>query len=248
MVLVTGASSGIGREIAKLFAASGARVIVTARRTAKLESLVAELDHDAVAIPADLSSVDGATQLAAELEQRDLSPDIVVNNAGVGLHGEFLGADGATTLAMLRLNVNALTELTHRLLPAMVQRGRGGILNVASTAAFQPGPKLAVYYATKAYVLSFTEALHHELKPRGVHVSCLCPGPTVTEFAETAGMSDSLIFRFFAKPVGKVARAGVRGIRRNKAVVVPGFTNKLGTWMVRLMPRAMTRWLVSKIQ
>lgn len=234
--------------MARMFAAEGARVIVTARRVEKLEALAAEIGHDAVVIGCDLSAPDGAAKLAAELERRGLSPDLLINNAGVGLYGPFAAQDRERALAMLRLNVNALTELSHRLLPAMLERKRGGILNVASTASFQAGPKMAVYFATKAYVLSFSEAMHHELKGSGVAVSCLCPGPTITEFAGTAGVTETFLFKTFARSIDSVARAGIRGVRRNKAVVVPGFMNKLGVFWTRLLPRWVVRRIVSAIQ
>ncbi len=151
-------------------------------------------------------------------------------------------------MGMVAVNVAALTCLTRLLLPAMIERHRGGILNVASTAAFQPGPNLAVYYASKAYVLSFTEALHEELTGSGVTATCLCPGPTDTELVSDAGMQGTLLFRYGVMSASEVARRGYRGFRRHRAVVVPGLRNRLGTLLVRLMPRFVTRQVVRRLQ
>lgn len=149
--------------------------------------------------------------------------------------------------SMVQVNVTALTELTRMALPSILQRGRGGVLNVASTAALQPGPGMAVYYSTKAFVLSFSEALHEELRRTGVHVCCLCPGPTLTEFGSDSGMNKSLLFRFGPMDAGTVALAGYRGLMRGSAIVIPGLKNKLTAWSVRWVPRFVVRRLVRRL-
>lgn len=252
LVLVTGASSGIGRELARRFAAAGSRLILTARRGAELEELATELrtQHavEVVVITADLAVPAGVSTLLDALQQRGLSPDVLVNSAGFGARGEFTGMPAERIAALLAVNVTALTLLARALLPAMRARKRGGVLNVASTAAFQPGPYMAAYYASKAYVLSLSEALHLECKADGVVVTCLCPGATATGFAETAGMGGSLLFRLGAMDAATVAGAAYAGFRRGRAIVVPGLRNWLGAQAVRVTPRALVRRLVARLQ
>jgi uncharacterized protein len=170
--------------------------------------------------------------------------DVLVNNAGFGLHGSFAELPLDRQLQMIQLNITALTDLTRRFLPGMLQRGRGGVLNVASTAGFQPGPLMAVYYATKAYVLSFSEALAEEVAGTALRISCLAPGATATEFADVAGMQKTRLFRAGAMNAVEVARAGYDGWQRGKVLVIPGVTNRLGAFSVRLAPRAMVRKIV----
>lgn len=252
LVLVTGASSGIGLELARCFAADGCRLVLTARRAAELETLAAELRGrlacDVTVITADLGRRAGVDALLAALAQQDLSPDVVVNNAGFGARGEFATMAPERIESMLAVNVDAVTRVARALLPAMRQRRRGGVLNVASTAAFQPGAYMAAYYASKAYVLSLSEALHVECKPDGVTVTCLCPGATATGFAAEADMAGSLLFRLGSMRADAVARAGHAGFRRGKAIVVPGLRNKLGVQSLRLSPRAVVRHLVARLQ
>jgi uncharacterized protein len=251
-VLVTGASSGIGRELARCFAADGSRMILTARREEELETLAAELrarhGSEVAVITADLAAPDGAQRLLSELERCTLSPDVLVNNAGFGARGEFAAMPPERIEAMLAVNVAALTMLARGLLPAMCQRGRGGVLNIASTAAFQPGPFMAAYYASKAYVLSLSEALHVECRPAGVTVSCLCPGATATGFAAEADMTGTLLFRLGAMDAARVARTGHAGFRHGRAMVVPGWRNKLGVQSLRVSPRAVVRKVVARLQ
>lgn len=251
-VLVTGASSGIGRELARCFAADGSRLILTARRQAELDELASELrsrhDSDVTVITSDLSVPDGVRTLLAALQQRDLSPDVLVNNAGFGARGGFTDMPAERIESLLAVNVEALTMLARSLLPAMRSRHRGGILNVASTAAFQPGAYMAAYYASKAFVLSLSEALYVECKSDGVTVTCLAPGATATGFSEEAGMSGSLLFRLGKAEAASVARAAHAGFRRGRALVVPGFRNKLGVQSLRVMPRAAVRKLVARLQ
>ncbi|MEF8939592.1 MAG: SDR family oxidoreductase [Salinivenus sp.] len=245
-VLITGASSGIGRELAHCFARAGSTCVLLARSEDALhalaETLRARYDVAASVLPADLSAPDAAGTVQAELRERNLSVDVLVNNAGVGARGSFAELDARRQVDMVQVNVTALTHLSRLLLPGMLDRDRGGILNVASTAAFQPGPHMSVYYATKAYVLSFSEGLTEEVAGRDVTVTCLAPGPTRTAFVEQADMADTPLFRFGAPmPPDAVAQAGYDGFRAGDAVVVPGWPNKLGAFLTRLTPRPVAR-------
>jgi hypothetical protein len=222
-------------------------LVLVARRRERLDALAAEIGGGAHIIAADLAAPDAAARLMGELEGLGLSVDILINNAGFGLTGRFaqLPLDGQRE--MVDLNVRTLTELAHLVLPGMIARRRGGILNVASTAAFQAGPGFAVYFATKAYVLSLSEALHQELKGTGVKVSALCPGPTRTEFGSVAGVKSKSFDRLSADAASVVA-AGLQGLERNKAVVVPGLTNKITAQSGRLIPRAAMRRIVASLK
>ncbi len=247
-VLVTGASSGIGRAFVHRFARAGSDCVLLARSEDTLHRLAEEVesayDVSASVLPADLSVPGVADEVAAELRERDRSVDVLVNNAGIGARGSFTELDAQRQIDMIRVNVTALTHLAHCLLPGMRERGRGGILNVASTAGFQPGPKMSVYYATKAYVLSFSEGLHEETIDSGVTVSCLAPGPTRTAFVEEADMEDATLFEMGATmSADEVARAGYDGFRRGRALVVPGWPNKIGAFAIRLTPRPVARKL-----
>jgi short-subunit dehydrogenase len=174
--------------------------------------------------------------------------DLLINNAGFGLRGRFVELDAAREREMIDLNCGALTDLCRVVAPQMIERRSGGILNVASTAAFQPGPKMAVYFATKAFVLSFTEALHEELKPHGVKVSALCPGPTRTEFGEVAGIATLGQFDRLSMDAEPVVRAGIHGLERNQAVVIPGAINKAGAWSTHLAPRSVVRKIAGSLK
>ena len=248
--LITGASSGIGLELARLFAKDGCDVVLVARSEGKLRELAAELERDC-GVTAHVIALDlGRPNAAEELVQRlPCAIDVLVNNAGFGVAGPFVETDLAKELEMIQVNVVALTQLTKLLLPPMVARRRGRVLNVASTAAFQPGPLMAVYYATKAYVLSFSEAIADELRHSGVTVTALCPGPTETGFAAVADMTQSRLFNV-AKPMGSaaVARAGYAAMRRGKRVAIPGMKNKLLTQSVRVSPRRLVTAIVRKLQ
>lgn len=249
VTLVTGASSGIGAEIAREAARRGHRVILTARRTDRIEALAAEIGALA-AIPADLAAPGGVAGLVAELARRAIEVDILVNNAGFGQQGSVATIPSGLQTGQIDLNVRALTELTVALLPGIVARGAGGVLNLASIAAFQAGPNVAVYFATKAYVLSFSEALHEEVKAAGVHVTALCPGPTRSEFAAVAHLDTTAAFRsasLVADPAA-VARAGLDGLERNRAVVVPGLANRFAAFGTRLVPRALSRRIAGNMQ
>ncbi len=251
--VVTGASSGIGREIARLLAADGYRLALVARNASKLEELAHELRaaHGTISavIPRDLAEDDAPREVLAEVERQGLAVDVLVNNAGAGIYGPFAETDLGRELETIRLNVVAVTALAKGVLPQMLRRRSGRILNVASTAAFQPGPLMAVYYATKAYVLSFSEAIANELAGTGVTVTALCPGPTVTEFQNAAGLTKT---RLFTGPLvmdaGRVARAGYEGMLRGRPVVIPGLPNKLMVQALRLAPRRAVTAIARRIQ
>ena len=240
-VLITGASSGIGRELARIYASDGARLVLIARREDKLRQLADELAEvhgtEAEVVPADLSRPASPREIVATLEQRHIDVDVLVNDAGFGAHGRLAQIGVDHQLEMIQVNVAALTQLTALLLPGMLGRRHGAILNVASVAAFQPDPKQAVYGATKAYVLSLTEALAEELRGSGVRVSCLAPGPTETEWGARADMLGTRLFRFGVLDPSRVARAGHEGLRLGKTVVIPGLSNRILALAVRLSPR-----------
>src|SRR5712691_2293882 len=240
-VLITGASSGIGRELARLYASDGAGLVLIARSEDKLRQLADELcaNHGAGAqvVPADLSRPASPREIVEALTQRHIDVDILVNNAGFAARGSVAEIGVERQLEMIEVNVAALTQLTALLLPGMLERRRGAILNVASTAAFQPGPNWAAYCATKAYVLSFTEALAEEVRGSGVRVSCLAPGATDTKFAAQAGMAGTRLFRRGGMDAARVARAGHNGLQRGKPLVIPGIANRMLAFSVRLSPR-----------
>ncbi len=253
VALVTGASAGIGKELAERLAKNGCDLILVARRTDELNALASRLTEahgaNVHVITADLGDAAAPRKLFNEVVAKGLNVEILINNAGFGALGEFATADLARMISMIRLNVAALTELAGLFLPAMVKNRRGKILNVASTAAFQPGPLMAVYYATKAYVLSFSEALHEELRDTGVTVTCLCPGPTKTEFGDVADMSGTSLFSGpNVMDVGPVADAAFHGLMAGKRLVVPGFRNRLLIFAVRFAPRSVILKLVKGFQ
>lgn len=250
-VLITGASSGIGRSLAHLFAADGHSLVLVARRASVLEELAAELTSAhatrVAVMPIDLADPAAAMQLHADLQRGGVSVDVLVNNAGFGMQGAFAALPVARQLQMIHLNVTALTALTRLLLPSMLERGQGGILNVGSIAGFQPGPFMAVYFATKAYVISFSEALADELSGSGLRVSCLAPGPTATAFAAEAGAAELRLFRDEAMSVDDVARIGYDGWLRGQPLVIAGARNRWTAFAVRLAPRAYVRKIVRQL-
>jgi short-subunit dehydrogenase len=246
--LITGASGGIGLELARLCARGGHDLILVARNGPKLEELAKYLTGmygvRTEIVVADLTDPNAPGAIMDEVAARGLGVDVLVNNAGFGDWGLFGRADLARQLSMIQVNVTALTQLTRLALPRMVTQRKGRILNVASSAGFVPGPLMAVYYATKAYVVSFSEAIGNELRGTGITVTALCPGPTRTGFAAGAGMSDSNLFNQpGVMAVEPVALAGYRGMMRGKAIVVPGLMNKLLIFSIRISPR----WLVVRI-
>lgn len=247
-VLITGASSGIGLELAKCFAADGCRLILVARSTDALETLAKELRQthgiDARVLTADLSLPETPKRIFSELKNAGVAVDVLVNNAGFGSHGLFAELSLARQIEMLQVNITALTELTGLFLPGMIQRKCGGILNVGSVAGFQPGPGMAVYFATKAFVLSFTEALAAELSDTGITVSGLCPGSTATNFGKVARGGAQRQFKVSVMPAKTVAQEGHDRYRRKKVLTVPGLGNKFIIQLLRVMPRMLVRKVV----
>ena len=249
-VLVTGASSGIGRELAKCFAADGSRLVLTARNTAALQALSDELHRayhvEATIITADLSLTEAPKNIFTELQGRGVAVDVLVNNAGFGAWGLFAGLPLKRQLEMLQVNITALTELTGLFLPGMIQRQRGGILNVASVAGFLPGPGMAAYYATKACVLSFTEALAEELRGTNLTVTALCPGPTATNFGLVARTDKTRMVRAARMSAEAVAVRGFKAFRKRRVIAVPGWQNQLLVMLMRCAPRSLVRKLAGK--
>jgi uncharacterized protein len=247
VALVTGASAGLGVEFARQLSKRGHNLVLVARRKERLEELAKQLGK-ARAVAIDLSKATAAAKLMADLETNGETVDLLVNNAGFGLIGQFADLDAKRERQMIDLNVGTLADLCRAVAPAMIKRKSGGIINVASTAAFQPGPKMAVYFATKAFVLSLSEALHEELKPHGVKVTCLCPGPTRTEFGDVAGFGGNGLFDRVAMDSPKVVEAGLDGFDSNKAVVVPGIMNKITASSGRFAPRSVVRKIAGAIK
>jgi len=247
VALVTGASAGLGVEFARQLSKRGRRLVIAARRKDRLDELAKELGN-ARSVAIDLSKPNAAAKLLADIEANGETVDLLVNNAGFGLIGRFAELDAKRERKMIDLNVGTLADLCRAVAPGMIERKSGAILNVASTAAFQPGPKMAVYFATKAFVLSLTEALHEELKQYGVHVTCLCPGPTRTEFGEVAGFGGNGLFDRVAMESSGVVKAGLDGLDKNKAVVIPGIVNKVGAFSGRFAPRSVVRKIAGSIK
>jgi short-subunit dehydrogenase len=245
--LITGASAGLGAEFARQLSARGHRLVLVARRKERIEALAGELGN-ARAVALDLSAQGSAAALMADIAANGETVDLLVNNAGFGLIGRFAELDAERLQQMIDLNVGTLTDLCRAAAPGMIERKSGAILNVASTAAFQPGPNMAVYFATKAFVLSLSEALHEELKPHGIKVSCLCPGPTRTEFGDVAGFGGNGLFDWVAMDAPRVVRLGLDGLDRNKAVVVAGALNKVGAASTRFAPRSLVRKIAGAIK
>jgi uncharacterized protein len=251
VTVITGASSGIGAALAHEFASHGHELVLVARREQALKDVADAIAAKGMARPItvrlDVGRIDAARDLSDALAQRSVEPEILVNNAGFGLFGFADRLDRAGQLAMIDLNVRALTDFSLSFLGS-IERRRGGILNVASIAAFLPGPQMAVYYASKAYVLSFSEALHHELKPRRVRVTALCPGPVPSEFQARAGMDISSIPQFALVSAEVVAKEAYRGLKEGRRVVIPGAVTKLLPWVTRLMPHSLAVKLLAARQ
>jgi len=251
--VVTGASSGIGREFARLAAGDGYEVVLVARRRERLEELARELTGTfgvaAIPLAADLSDPFAPERIFREVTGSRPDVDLLVNAAGLGVHGLFADAPLERQLETLQVNVLALTALTKLFLTGMRERRRGVIVNLASTAAFQPGPFMAVYYASKAYVLSFTEALAEELRGTGVTATALCPGPTVTEFQKLAGVEDTPLFTGrMVSDAATVARAGYAGAMKGKRVVVPGLANRILGLAARIGPSRLSTRVARRLQ
>jgi short-subunit dehydrogenase len=253
VALVTGASMGIGVDLAECFAKDGYDLILTARSEAALATVARDLATrhgvKTTAIPADLGVPGGGERLAKEIAARGLVVDVLVNNAGYGIAGGFKDSDRAGQLGMIDLNDRALVELTHIYWPRMLANKRGGVLNVASTASFQPGPLMAIYYASKAFVLSFSEALWKEAEGSGVRVSCLCPGPTTSNFRERAGTGKTRLSRTGTPMASaEVARMGYDAWQANKRVMITGLRNAVVARLVPFLPRRTVLGLVHNLQ
>lgn len=250
-VLITGASGGIGYELAKLFARDGHNLILVARSGDKLAQVATELralGATVKTVPLDLATPTAATFLFDQLQGENITVNILINNAGFGAFGEFAQMSNEEIFGQIQLNITALTELTRLFLPSMLARHSGRIMNVASTAGFQPGPMMAVYYATKAYVISFTEAIANELCKSGVSVTCFCPGATHTGFAKRAGNDKTRVFKQFgAMNVAKVARDGYRAVMDGRGLAISGVHNWIVAESTRFAPRklvtAISRWI-----
>jgi short-subunit dehydrogenase len=247
--LITGASGGIGLELARIFAARGHRLVLVARGENRLKELASELHTETVVVPADLSRMDEVEKLYRQLEQQNIQVDYLVNNAGFGDFGFFYETRWEKEAMMIDLNVKSLTYMTKLFLPAMVARGSGRIMNLASTAAFQPGPLMAVYYATKAYVLHFSEAIANEVREKGITVTALCPGPTESGFQKAAAVEESKMVKGKKLPSSAaVARYGYDAMMRGKIVAVHGTMNKLMTEFIRVAPRSLVPKIVRRLQ
>ncbi len=249
-VLVTGASSGIGLELAKFFAADKSNLVLVARSTDALEKLAAELrgKHgiEANVVTADLSLPESPSKIFSEIKGRGITVDVLVNNAGFGLHGDFSEMPLKRQLEIVQVNIAALVDLSGLFLPGMIQRKRGGILNVGSVAGFLPGPHMAVYYASKAFVMSFSEALHEELRGTGVTVTNLCPGATESNFSQVARSHHTRITPATKMPTATVAQAGHQAFRHAACFTVPGVVNKILTLAPNVLPRAFVRRVIGK--
>ena len=249
--LITGASAGLGAELARLFAADHHDLILVARRQDRLDALAAELAQahgvGCQVLACDLGAEGGARALLDQVAALGVEVDFLVNNAGFGQNGAFAHIDAERQLGMIRLNILALTELCRGLLPGMIARGRGRLLNLGSTAGFQPGPYMAVYYASKAYVNTFSEGLAHELRGTGVTCTVSCPGATSTEFAEVAGTARSRLFRSGVARPEVVARQAYRAMHRGRAVIVHGARNRWLASVGRLAPRAVVRAVAASL-
>ncbi len=249
-ILITGASAGIGEAFARQLAAEGHNLVLAARRVERLrdlgETLEASFKVKVVSLSCDLSEPDAAKKLAEALDQQGIRVSGLINNAGFGDRGRFQDLSLDRQLNMIQVNVTALVDLTWRLVPQLSGARRPFIINVASTAAFQAGPNMAIYYATKAFVLSFSEALHEELRGQGVSVSALCPGATASEFAREANMTDTLLFKAGTMDAATVARKALAG--RDRAIVITGLRNALMVWLGKLSPRLVTRRIAARLQ
>ncbi len=251
VTLITGASAGIGTELARVFASNGHRLALVARRADRLTKLADEIvaggGAPPIVIPCDLEQPDAGDRIAAALAAEGVEVEYVVNNAGFGLFGKAVDRDRAEQLAIIAVNIRALTELSLRFSDTLI-RHRGGILNVASIAGFLPGPGMAVYYASKVYVLSFTEALRAELAPRGVRVTALCPGPVPSEFQARAGFLPGLDSAILNVSPAAVAQAGYSGLMANRRTVIPGLGVKIVPLLLRLFPRGFILAAVGRLQ
>jgi uncharacterized protein len=251
VTLITGASAGIGTELARVFASKGHRVALVARRADRLATLAGEIAAAGgaapIVIPCDLEQPDAGDKIAAALAAEGAEVEYVVNNAGYGLFGRAIELDRADQLGIIAVNIRSMTDLSLRFSDQLI-RHRGGILNVGSIAGFLPGPGMAVYYASKAFVLSFTEAMHQELSSRGVRVTALCPGPVPSEFQARAGFRPGFDSAILNVSAAEVALQGYQGLMANKRAVLPGLGIKMVPFLLRLFPRGFILWAVGRFQ
>lgn len=248
-VLITGASSGIGYELAKLFKRDGYNLILVARDKEKLQMAVDKLNNEKnkiIMLDVDLSREDEVDKLIKYINKNEIDINILVNNAGIGSFGEFAEIDWKTEEKLIDINIKALTKLTKYFLPKMIEKKSGGILNVASTAAFASGPRMATYYASKAYVLNLTEAIHEEVKEYGINISCLCPGPVRTSFQSKAGIKKSEKAKKYLMNADIVAKVGYDKFKKGEVIIIPGFKNKVLVNANKLLPRAVSRKIILK--
>jgi len=252
LALITGASGGIGYELCQQFAKNGYNLILVARDEEKLKKYAAEFkknhETESTIIIKDLSSTTAADEILHQLKHEKMSVDVLVNNAGFGSYGKFAETDVKKQLSMMQVNMVTLTHLTKLLLPEMLEKKSGKILNVASTAAFFPGPLMAVYYATKAFVYSFSQAIRQELKGTGVSVTVLCPGPTSTGFEKGADLQSSKLFKSGLMDAKTVAEIAFKALMKNKAMIIPGFRNKVRIALGTLIPRNLMPGIVESAQ
>ena len=248
-VLITGASSGIGYELAKLFERDGYNLILVARDKEKLQMAVDKLNNEKnkiIILDVDLSREDEVDKLIKYINKNEIDINILVNNAGIGSFGEFAEIDWKTEEKLIDINIKALTKLTKYFLPKMIEKKSGGILNVASTAAFASGPRMATYYASKAYVLNLTEAIHEEVKEYGINISCLCPGPVRTSFQSKAGIKKSEKAKKYLMNADIVAKVGYDKFKKGEVIIIPGFKNRVLVNANKLLPRAISRKIILK--
>ena len=251
--LITGASTGIGKELARIIAEKGTNLVLVARSLEKLENLKIELEAknkvSVFTIALDLSEANAGLEVYEQVVQLGLEVTYLINNAGVGLYGEFYATDWERENTMINLNITSLTQLTKLFLKGMMERNRGRIMNVASTAAFQPGPLMSVYFASKAYVLHFSEAIGYELRDTGITVTTLCPGPTISEFKDTASMGQSRLFKQKGIPSSAaVAEYGYKSMMKGKSVAIHGWKNRLLASSTGFAPRRLVLAIADRIQ
>ena len=251
-VVVTGASSGLGVEFARIAVAEGSKTVLIARSLEELERLAAEIDpsrHSTVALGVDLAAPEAGETIARELTARGLYCHTLINNAGFGLFGDAVELDRGRQLGMIDVNIGASTDLMLRFLPDMIERKAGRILNVGSVAGFAPGPRMAVYFASKAYLVSLSQALLNELNGTGVTVTCLCPGPLRTPFLTRAGAGEVRLFKLLRKlPVDEVARSGWDAMKAGRALCVPGIGTKAAIALTRFLPRGLVLAVIARLQ
>ncbi len=248
--LITGGSTGIGYELAKLFAKDNNNLLLVARDLAKLNLVKEEFKDLGIKVEVlslDLSEDKSILKLFNYIEDNNMIIENIVNNAGIGSFGYFKDIDNDNSEKLIKININTLTKISKYFLPKIIERNSGGILNISSTAAFCAGPKMGIYYASKAYVLNLTEAIHEECKGYNIKISCLCPGPVRTEFQSKAGIEKSKSVQKYLMEASEVAKIGYKGFKEGKTIIIPGFKNKLLVTVNKVLPRSITRKIIMKI-